>query len=243
MTTNTGTETPAAGTANVPAVEGQPATGVPAANGEGAEALPTEGAEVPASGTVEGEAAPAGDPPAEDPPADADAGDVLVGAPEKYEDFTAPEGFGLDPELVGPFQEAAKAANLSQAGAQRMVDFGMKVVEKTLEGFQAQHIDRVEQWVVQAKADPEVGGRAFEENVRIAQSVIAQYGDAEVKEAFDTTGIGNHPALLRLFARIGKAAGEAGFVAGQGSEVPAPPVSREQRLAQRMEQEQARGRK
>lgn len=237
MTTNTGTETVTDATANVDAVVVPPVTDTPKADGEGAEALPTEGAAVAATD-------PPADPPVDDPAATPDdpPADELTGAPESYEAFSAPEGMALDPELVGPFQDAAKAANLSQAGAQRMVDFGMKVVEKTLQGFQDAHVERVEQWVVQAKADPEVGGRNFESNVKLAQSVIAKFGDAEVKEAFESTGIGNHPALLRLFARIGKASAEGGFVAGQGTSEPGAPVNREQALVQRMEREQARGR-
>jgi hypothetical protein len=76
--------------------------------------------------------------------------------------------------------------------------------------------------------------------VQVALGAVSKFGDPELKQAFEEYGLGNHPAFVRAFYRIGKAMGETGFVHGQGHEQPAPPVNREQALAQRMLAEQAR---
>jgi hypothetical protein len=204
-----------------------------------AEGQPTGTTGDPAGGaagdTPPGDTPPEGGEPAADPD-----GDEPEGAPEAYTDFTLPEGLELDPEATTAFKEAAKADNLSQGQAQKYVDMASGLVRKTLDGFQAQHVQRIEQWAQQSKADPVVGGREYEANVQVALGAVSKFGDPELKQAFEEYGLGNHPAFVRAFYRIGKAMGETGFVHGQGHEQPAPPVNREQALAQRMLAEQAR---
>ena len=51
---------------------------------------------------------------------DADKADE--GAPEKYEEFKAPEGVALDAEVVKVYSEVAKELNLSQDKAQSVID-------------------------------------------------------------------------------------------------------------------------
>jgi hypothetical protein len=241
--------TPSAGTANVPPViEGTVAGGAAAPNGadgKGAEGLPDESAGAAAGDAVgdpAGTALAAGED-GGDPPGDPASGDEPTGAPEAYVDFTLPEGLELEPEATSAFKEAAKADNLSQAQAQKYVDMASGLVKKTLDGFQEQHTQRVAQWGEQAKADPVVGGRDYEANVQVALSAVTKFGDPELKQAFEEYGLGNHPAFVRAFYRIGKAMGESGFVHGQGHEQPAAPVNREAALAARIKAEQQRNAK
>lgn len=176
----------------------------------------------------------------------AQADDTPQGAPEAYEEFVLPEGMPegmvLEPEATNAFKEAAKADNLSQAQAQRYVDLAANLVKKTIDGFGQAHIERIEQWAEQVKADPLVGGPKYDENVQVALSAVSQFGDPELTQAFKEYGLGNHPAIVRAFYRVGKAITENSQPHGLGSESPARPVNREQALAQRIAAEQARGR-
>jgi hypothetical protein len=43
---------------------------------------------------------------------------------------------------------------------------------------------------------------------------MQQFGTPELKAALEQTGMGNHPELVRLFAKVGKAMGEDSLVAG-----------------------------
>ena len=166
--------------------------------------------------------------------------DDRFGAPEAYQDFTLPEAFELAPEGKASLEEIARDLNLSQASAQRVLDLGVKHTERVQEAYANAWQEKVAQWGEQVKSDPVVGGRQYAENQQIAQAAIAKYGDAELTAMFDEYGLGNHPALVRAFYRIGKAGGESGFVAGTGNEAPVFTGSREQQLAQRMAAEQAR---
>lgn len=226
--------------ATVPAAAGQPngdgagAVTPPAAGSDGQPADHAQGdATQAAEAGAEGEAGTTGEPEAN--------AEEAQGAPESYEAFKVPEGMTLEAEATSAFQEAAKADNLSQAQAQRYVDLAAGLVDRTMRGFQEQARQRMEQWAEQAKADPVVGGPGYEQNVKMALAAVSQYGDAELKQAFEEYGLGNHPAFVRAFYRIGKAMSETGAVHGLGSEAPPAAVGREQSLAQRIAAEQSRG--
>lgn len=226
-------------TANVdpaadPGTATEPVTNIPSSEGgagEGADPLANGG--LAAAKTKEGED---GTPAA--------TADEPQGAPDAYEEFQLPEGMPegmvLEPEATNAFKEAAKADNLSQAQAQRYVDLAATLVKKTLDGFGQAHIERIEQWAEQVKADPVVGGPKYAENVQVALQAVSQFGDPELTQAFKEYGLGNHPAIVRAFYRIGKAIAENGQPHGMGQESPAKPANREQALAQRIAAEQAR---
>lgn len=136
-------------------------------------------------------------------------GDKPQGAPEKYE-FTAPEGAILDAEAVAEFEPLAKELELTNDKAQKLVDFQTKLVQK-----QQQQWDKtVESWESAIRSDKEIGGEALKQNITAAQRAISEFGTPELKAALDTTRMGNHPELVRVFARIGKAMAEDTFVAG-----------------------------
>lgn len=135
------------------------------------------------------------------------ADDKPQGAPEKYE-FAAPEGVTLDAEAVAEFEPIAKELNLTNDQAQKLVELQTKFVQKQ----QAQWDQTVDTWVTEIKADKEIGGQAMTESVKQAQRAISQFGTPELKAALDATRMGNHPELVRVFARIGKAMAEDTFV-------------------------------
>lgn len=239
--------TPAATTANVdpaadPAVAaaGTPAADVPPSEGGGGEGK----GDVLANGGL-ATAETTGDEAGGDAADPAKPDDAPAGAPEAYEEFALPEGMPegmvLEPEATNAFKEAAKADNLSQAQAQRYVDLAAGLVKKTLDGFGQAHVERTEQWAEQVKADPLVGGPKYDENVQVALKAVSQFGDPELTKAFKEFGLGNHPAIVRAFFRVGKAIAENTQPQGLGSESPARPVNREQALAQRIAAEQSRG--
>lgn len=231
--------TPAATTANVDAAADPGQAGTPAADVKPSEGGAGEGGDVLANGGLATAVTKKGEEGA-DPAKPVEA----TGAPETYEEFSLPEGMPegmtLEPEATSAFKEAAKADNLSQAQAQRYVDLAAGLVKKTLDGFGTAHSERVEQWAEQVKADPLVGGPKYDANVQVALQAVSQFGDPELTQAFKEYGLGNHPAIVRAFYRVGKAIAENSQPHGLGSESPAKPVNREQALAQRIAAEQAR---
>lgn len=130
------------------------------------------------------------------------------GAPESYADFSAPEGVELDQDVLGNLKTIAKELNLTQENAQRIVDLGVQMQQKQSEAWQAQ----VEKWVGEVKSDKEIGGDKLPENLGIARKAVDAFGSPELKALLDSSGLGNHPLMIKTFVNIGKAISEDGFV-------------------------------
>lgn len=190
----------------------------------------TAASEQQAQSTSQGEAE-AGDkadadakPEGEKPKAEGDKPSEAKGAPEQYEDFTAPEGVALDAELVGDLKAIAKELNLSQKDAQRVADLGPKLMEKLQKG-QAEALAQIRQtWADSAKADKEIGGEAFAENLGAAKKALDSFGTPELRTLLNESGIGNHPEVIRFMARAGKAISSDTFVPGGQRSGPTDPA-------------------
>ncbi|MEG9636305.1 peptidase [Enterobacter asburiae] len=187
---------PAASTAETPAPAGEPAK---------------PDGEQPQDGKPQDDKPADGDKPAEKP----DGKDQKQeGAPEKYE-FQAAEGQELDGAALEQFEPIARELNLSNEQAQKMVDlYGTKILpmvqQQQAEAWQAQ----TEQWAADVKADKEIGGDKLTANLSAAQRALDLFGGPVLKEYLNTTGLGNHPDLVKAFVKIGKAMSEDGMVDG-----------------------------
>ena len=177
------------------------------------QAQPTQQGDAPAGDKPTSEAKPDGEKPQNE--GDKSEADGEKGAPEQYEDFAAPEGVQLDAELVGDLKTIAKELNLSQKDAQRVADLGPKLMQK-LQGHQAEAFAQIRQtWADTAKADKEIGGEAFAENLGVAKKALDSFGTPELRTLLNESGIGNHPELIRFMVRAGKAISSDTFVAGE----------------------------
>lgn len=133
------------------------------------------------------------------------------GAPESYE-FKAPEGLTFDDAVIGAFSEAAKELNLPQDQAQ-------KVLDKVAPVMAARQLEQVQairtEWAEAAKADKEFGGENLAENLSVAKKALDTFATPELRTLLDESGLGNHPEVIRMFYRTGKAISEDRFVTGQ----------------------------
>lgn len=127
--------------------------------------------------------------------------------PEEYDfsEVELPEGMELDSEFVAAATPVLKELGLDQEQANKLAkmqaDYMAATAQASIES--AQQI--VKGWVDTAKADKEIGGGEWDETVRLGNSVIRQFGTPElVQDVMVGQGIGNHPEVIRLLARIGK---------------------------------------
>ncbi|HCJ7329979.1 TPA: peptidase [Enterobacter hormaechei subsp. xiangfangensis] len=199
------------GAAPAPSEQSAPAAEAPAPAGDPAKPegdKPQPGAE--------------GDKPQEDKPADGDKPadkpdqkeQKQEGAPEKYE-FKPAEGQELDTAALEQFEPIARELNLNNEQAQKMVDlYGTKILPMVQKQQAESWQKTTEQWAADVKADKEIGGDKLTANLSAAQRALEQFGDQELKEYLDTTGLGNHPALVKAFIKVGKAMSEDKVVTG-----------------------------
>ncbi len=138
--------------------------------------------------------------------------DAPPSVPDKYE-FKAPDGVVLDSEALAEFEPIAKELKLTQEQAQKLVEMHTKQLQKASQLQTQVAAQQIEAWVSDIKADKEIGGANFDTSVRHAQAAAKKFGSPEFLAALDATGMGSHPELVRVFARIGKAMAEDTFVA------------------------------
>ena len=134
------------------------------------------------------------------------------GAPESYE-FKAPEGVTFDDTVIGAFSEVARDLNLPQNQAQKVLDKMAPVISAhQLEQVKAARAD----WAEAARIDKEFGGDHLAENLGMAKKALDTFATPELRALLEESGLGNHPEIIRMFYRTGKAISEDRFVAGQG---------------------------
>lgn len=136
-------------------------------------------------------------------------------APDSYE-FQMPDGVELDTAAAEEFKGIAKEYGLTQEQAQKVADIGAKMVQRQTEAHQTQ----VQTWVDAVKADKEIGGDKLSENLAIARKTIDTFGSPELKTMLNVTGIGNHPEIVKMAYKIGKAISDDGFVRGGNTTAP-----------------------
>ncbi|WP_272962321.1 hypothetical protein [Alcanivorax jadensis] len=155
-------------------------------------------------------------PPVDDsqqPPASDDGEEAPQGAPEKYE-WSLGEGVAVDEQLAGEFEPIARELNLSNDQANKLASEMLpKVQQRMSDNWQKQ----VDEWKQAAESDKEFGGAKFEQTMTDARKALESYGSPELTEVLDQTGLGNHPALIRVFAQMGASMKEDRTVKPEGA--------------------------
>lgn len=116
-----------------------------------------------------------------------------------------------DDELIGEFKNMAHQAGLNPRQAQALLDGYTKFSEARL-GKQATEM--------QAGLDTlkkEWGG-AWDNNLSSATRAVKELGGEELSKVLDETGLGNHPVLVKFFAKLGKEITEEPVIVGDATE-------------------------
>ena len=152
----------------------------------------------------------------------------LIGAPEGDYEVRAPEGREFDKETFEAVKDDLKGMNLSNKGAQQMVDMfshkvlpiiEKKIADQAAEAQQAAAAELRKTWLTEARADREIGGARWNESIAIAGRVFDAVGfekAAPFRQLLEDSGLGNHPDAIRFIRRVGEMIGEDKFVRGEG---------------------------
>lgn len=146
-----------------------------------------------------------------------------------YAEFQLPEGLSLDERLFGEFTKTAKEIGLNQDQAQTLVNMGAQLSQKIMDQAQADHVQRVNSWAEETRNDKEIGGEQLQANLATAKKAMDAFGSDELIAVLDSTGLGNHPAIIKAFVKAGKAMSEDTLMPG-GAQVPTAQKSLAQTL-------------
>lgn len=155
-----------------------------------------------------------------------DAEKALDVVPEdgKYA-LTMPEGVQVDQELLDALGPKFAAKKMTTREAQELTDEYVKIetarATKRLEDWGK----TISGWVDTAKKDTEIGGDKWDSSVLASQRAVNTLGTPGLKEYLNASGGGNHPELIRIFAKVGSMISEdkpaTGGAEGQGKPVDA----------------------
>ncbi|WP_300379626.1 hypothetical protein [Henriciella sp.] len=154
--------------------------------------------------------------------ADADTPD-----PATFE-FTTPDDVQMADETLEGVKSLAAELGLDNEQAQKIVDLGSQLSQRWASEIQSQHEAQVSEWGEQAKADKEIGGDKFEQSLADAKAAYDKFATPELTGFLNESGLGNHPEVIRLFARLNKQVGDDTLVAGQPA--PSGPKTQAERL-------------
>ena len=141
----------------------------------------------------------------------------IYGAPEVYDykDVKIPETLEYDKDMLKEFDALNKETNLSQAQANKYMEFGLRLAQK-----HNAELPKMLQQVQQAKiaqfkqalnTDKEIcGGDKAKMNAYLdtADKGYIAFADDDAKSALAETGLNYHPAIIKMFHRIGELVGD-----------------------------------
>lgn len=163
---------------------------------------------------------------AEADPPEGSEGEATQSAPEQYADFTLPEGFTLEGDMLDGLTGIAKAHNMTQDQAQALVDLGVKQAQAVQAAYGELAAQSpvilpehwAKEWHKQTTEDAEIGGAKLPESLALGQRVFATFGSPELAKFLNDTGLNHHPELHRFMVKVGKAVSEDTLVLPQGGQ-------------------------
>lgn len=127
-----------------------------------------------------------------------------------------PDGVEANAELLTSFTTLATESGLNTEKAQKLLDMHLAEVGKINAATEKAWTDQVAAWKTAIDKDPDIGG----EKTAAAQVVIARaldtYGSSEARAAFEATGAGWNPAIIKFVHKMAAALNEGSPISPGG---------------------------
>lgn len=132
--------------------------------------------------------------------------------------ITVPDGITIDDKTMSDLKAVIADSNITPTErAQKLVDMHVAALKASVETPLQQWRDTQTKWQGEIKADSEIGGSKLPQTMANMTKAITQVMGADtpaVIAAFRDTGAGNHPAIVKLIARMSQAYVEGKHEAG-----------------------------
>lgn len=150
-----------------------------------------------------------------------------------YDTLTLPDTITVNDEVLGQFKEFAATNGLSKEAAQTAIDMFAGQLTAQGETFalaqKAAWDTTITAWKTELAKVPEFAG----ERAAVAQATIGRaldiFGDQATRDAFDLTGAGHHPAVIKFIHKMASALNEGNLIPG-GNPSPKGPMTPGQAL-------------
>ena len=115
-----------------------------------------------------------------------------LNVPQGYEEYSA--------DLSDWFRQEAHSAKLPAHMAQRLHD---AYVQRMMDGQSDAVLDQQRQFEDWGNEMKKEYGTAYDEKVGMARRAVRAFGSDQLTDLLNNTGLGNHPEMIRAFAKIG----------------------------------------
>ena len=117
--------------------------------------------------------------------------------------LTMPEGIEVDQELIDALGPDFHSLGLTNRQAQQLADRFIEIQGKRGKAASEAWAGRVQGWADEARKDREIGGAKWAGTVGSAQRALSRLGTPALREYLNSSGGGNHPEMIRIFAKVG----------------------------------------
>ena len=139
-----------------------------------------------------------------------------------------PEGVGFEPAALDHFKKIFHSNGLNQKQAEGIFKEYMNYVADSHNNMTATSQQQRDQWVGEIKKE---FGKAFDERVDLAVRAVETFGGQDLIQWLDTTGLGDHPMFVKVFAKIGQQMQESLASPGQSMGWTMTPDAARQEIA------------
>ena len=136
-------------------------------------------------------------------------------------------------ERQGAFLDLAHQLGLSQKQAAAIAQWDFESSSKAMEQFNSTNEAATTEAINTLKNE---WGQAFDQNVHVANRALSEFaseGDLQFLQEAEVNGVklGDHPAIVKLLANVGKGMMESGKLEGLGNEQAMTPQEMEDKRA------------
>lgn len=132
--------------------------------------------------------------------------------PFKTDEIKFADGTAIDPQMGQAFADVVNEFGIPRAAVSKLLDLQQKTMLANSEAGSREWTKTQEEWTAATMKDPEIGGDKWPAAQTKIGSLLDQFGSPELRQAFDLTGAGNNPAVVRFMAKIANVLTESGHV-------------------------------
>lgn len=122
-----------------------------------------------------------------------------LGRPEDAAGYRLPEGISED--TASWYKEMAFKIGLTEEQSANLLDMYTNKEREISELTESSKAAQAEEHIAALKKE---FGQAFNKRVETAVRAVEEFGGSELQAVLEETGLGNHPAIVKAFAEIGK---------------------------------------
>ena len=115
-------------------------------------------------------------------------------------------------EMVDAATPLLQKYGVTNEDAQALADLVTQKVQKELDGFHERNGEMVEEWKKKLVSDPDIGGKNLKQNLGVGLKALNSFGDGELVQILQDSGLEYHPAVVRFFHKVGLAISEDSYV-------------------------------